>query len=320
MDIFFNELSVTIAVDDNQACEWLEKLAKLGKLLKQIIEPLSEDAFSFRRNEDFAEQKITSSQTIREFLQSAFEFSDPAYIFLLAIFDSPYIAANDPLKTAYDLTSITINNQDHEVTGIAAAYLKNSLTVSFDSNAQWDKCQLDILVNRLNEQAEFITEHKQVNHASKKQHIINCHLPFLAQLYDWSSYSPKFDPESKLQTILPLVELCSFYLGENIETVWDDFYQRISQLNTNERISEIKDIAEKISQIHGWKKATGSLENKNIGRVIYMIDNSDFIVSVDTQHGEFEIHKNRKRNNHLGAISFDGKKFKESNESRFLSL
>jgi hypothetical protein len=320
MDIFFNELSVTIAVDDNQACEWLENLAKLGKLLKQIIDPLSEDAFSFRRNEDFAEQKITSSQTIREFLQSTFEFSDPVYIFLLAIFDSPYIAANDPLKTTYDLTSITINNQDHEVTGIAAAYLKSSLTVSFDSNPQWDTCRLNVLVNRLNGQAEIITEQKQVNHASKNQHIIDCHLPFLAQLYDWSSYSPKFDPETKKQTILPLVELCSFYLGEAIETVWDDFYQKISQLDTNERIREIKNIAEKISRIHGWKKATGSLENKNIGRVIYTIENSDFIVSVDTQHGEFEVHKNRKGNNHLGVISFDGKRFKESIGDRFLSL
>ena len=318
MDIFFNELSVKSAANDNEAGEWLENLAKLGKLLKQLIESLEDGVFRIRQKEDFWQQKITNTQTIHEFLTS--DSSNPVCSFLLGIFDSPYISEDDPKKTKHELSSITLDGVDYDFTGIAAAYLKDSLVISLNSDAQWNNCQLNILVNSLNEQAEIITEQKQVNHASKNQHIINCHLPFLAQLYDWPLYSPKFDPETKKQTILPLVELCSFYLGEVIDTVWDDFYRKISQLNTNERIREIKDIAEKISQIHRWKKATGSLEKNNSDRVIYTIENSDFIVSVDTQHGEFEVHKNRKGNNHLGAISFDGKRFKESIGDRFLSL
>ncbi len=319
MDIFFNELSVKVASNDNEANEYLENLAQLGKLLKRIIESLSDDTFSFRRKEDFGQQKITETQTILEFLLSKFDYSDPVYIFLLGIFDSPYISDDDPQKTEYDLTSITINNQDYEVTGIAAAYLKNSLVVSFDSDNKWDSCQLNVLINKFDDRLnDIIVEQKQINHASKNQHIINCHLPFLTnRLFDRSSYIPKFNPETKEQNILPLVEIYSLYLGE---TVWDDFYKKIPRLNTNERVTEIINIAEKISKIHDWEKATGSLEMNNRNRVIYTIKESDFIVSVDTQHGEFEIHKHKKGNNHLGAISFDGKRFKDKIEDRFLSL
>jgi len=316
MDIFFNELSIRLASDVEEAREWLEKLAKLGQLLKRIIESLAEDSFAFRRNEDFA----LHTQTVSDFLQSEFDFSDPVYIFLLGIFDSPYVTADDPQRTKYDLTSITINNIDYEVTGIAAAYLKNSLVASLDSGIEWNTCRLEVLINQLNEAGEIVSEQKPVKHACKKQHIIDCHLPFLATLYDWASYKPVFDPENKKQNILSLKEIYGLCLGENVEEVWEKFYQEISRLSTNRRIDKIKKIVNCIAEIQGWEKATGSLEKRNRGRTIYTIPNSDFIVSVDTQHGEFEIHKNQKGNNHLGAISFDGKEFKNKKDERFLKL
>lgn len=148
MDIFFNELSVKLATNDNEAYQCLEDLAKLSQLLKKITESLNDDVFSFRRKEDFGQQKITNEQTILEFLQSQFDFSDPVYIFLLGIFDSPYISEEDPQKSDYDLTSITINHTDYEETGIAAAYLKDSLVISLDSEAQWGTCLLNISVNK----------------------------------------------------------------------------------------------------------------------------------------------------------------------------
>jgi len=320
MEIFFNELSIKTAATEDEACEWLENLAQVGKLLKQIIESIEESSFSFRRKEDFGLQKITNNLTILEFLQSKFDYGDPVYIFLLGIFDSPYITDDDPQKTEYELTSISINDKDYELTGIAAAYLKESLVISLNSGSQWCNCHLNVPVSRLTENAEIITEEKQVKHASKKQHVINCHLPFLAKLYDWSTYEPEFVPENRKQTILPLIEIYSFYIEENTDATWEGFYGDIATLNSAQRVSKIKEIAEKISIVHRWNKATGSLEKNNRDRLIYTIPSSDFIVSVDTQHGEFEIHINKKGNNHLGAISFDGKRFKGKMEDRFLCL
>ena len=157
MEVFFNELSIKTAATDDEAGEWLENLAKVGKLLKQITESLDESSFSFRRKEDFGQQKITNNQTILEFLQSKSDYSDPVYIFLMGIFDSPYIADDDPQKTEYELTSISIDNKDYRLTGIAAAYLKESLVISLNSDSQWCNCQLDITVNKLTENAEIIS-------------------------------------------------------------------------------------------------------------------------------------------------------------------
>ncbi len=320
MEVFFNELSIKTAATDDEAGEWLENLAHVGQLLKQVIESLGESSFRFKSREDFFVQKITNDQTFSDFLQSRSSCGDPIYIFLLGIFDSPYIADDDPKKTEYELSSISINKIDYELSGIAAAYLKSSLIISLSCDDQWDVCQLNVSVNRLNESAEIITEEKQVKHASKKQHVINCHLPFLAKLYDWSTYKPEFVPENRKQTILPLIQIYSFYIEENTDATWEGFYSDIATLNSAQRVSKIKEIAEKISIVHRWDKATGSLEKNNRDRLIYTIPSSDFIVSVDTQHGEFEIHINKKGNNHLGAISFDGKRFKGRIEIRSLLL
>ena len=315
MDIFFNELSVKIASNDKEAEQWLIELAKLGKLLKEIIESLEEDSFCFRRKEDFGLQKITLNQNIIGFLQSKFDYGDPVYIFLLGIFDSPYISEDDPQKTEYDLTFVTINNKDYDCTGIAAAYLKDSLAISLNNDNQWDICQLDISICRLNEKDQIITEQKQIKHASKKQHIIDCHLPFLARLYNWQSYKPEFDPATRKQNILPLINLCSLYFRES----WDNFYSEIKQLNSQERVAKYKEIAEKISKIHRWKRVS-QLEERNSGRVIYEIPSSEFIVGLDTEQGEFEIHNRQKGNNHLGSISFNGIQIKEKKETRSLIL
>lgn len=305
MDIFFNELSLKIADNEETACEWLEGLANLGKLLKQIIESLDKYSFSFRRTEDFGQQKITDNQTIIEFLQSKFDFSDPVYIFLLGIFDSPYISEDDPKKTEYDLTSITINNVDYKLTGIAAAYIKNSLVVSLNNDDRWNNCQLDIYINKLNSQSEIS---KQVKNASERKHIINCHLPFLAQLYNWTSYKPHFDSETKKQNILPLLDLCSFYFEEG----WDNFYLKAKNSSKDERVSKYKETAEKIAKLHRWDKSP-KLTKEN-DRIVYIIPNSNFIVGLDTEQGEFEIHINKKGKNHLGSISFNGANIKEKKD------
>ncbi|MGE0085697.1 MAG: hypothetical protein AB7S75_14910 [Desulfococcaceae bacterium] len=148
----------------------------------------------------------------------------------------------------------------------------------------------------------------------------------MADLYDWLSYKPRFIPENKRQNILPLLKIYSLYITENTDLdmnsdqIWEKFYQKLSQLETNERVGIIRKTAERIADVQKWQNATGNLKVNNRDRMIYTIPNSDFIISVDTQHGEFEIHKYQKGNNHLGAVSFDGKRFKPKNSSRSLKL
>ena len=87
-----------------------------------------------------------------------------------------------------------------------------------------------------------------------------------------------------------------------------------------ERIAKINVIAERIAQIQRWENATGNLAASNRDRTVFVIPNSNLLVGVDTQHGEFEIHRNQQGNNHLGAITFDGKRLKKAESDRSLII
>lgn len=164
------------------------------------------------------------------------------------------------------------------------------------------------------------TTKAEIRHASKKQHIFDCHLSFFAHLYDWSKYKPIFDASVESQNLLPLIEIYSLYLDEDKEVAWDNFYSEIASLDTGERVAKIEYIVKKIAELQKWEEAKGNLKTQNSDRTIYTIPSSDIIIGVDTQHGEFEIHKNQNGNNHLGSISFDGKRFKNADNTRKLKI
>jgi hypothetical protein len=306
MEVFFNELSVRPASSDIEARQWIETLAELGQSLKLAIESINTDfAFVFRRSEDFAVLPITATQTVLEFLQTQYDFGDAVYIFLLGIFDSPYITDTDPQRTEYEYTSLTFGEKEHNLTGLAAAYMKTALAISFDNDPIWDTCQFAAQINRLEAGGSEISSTEMIEHASQKQHLLNCHLNRIADMFNWATYRTHFDAYAQTQTVLSLVDLYSLHVDS-----WAAFYHKISQLNERERVASINVMAEQIASVQRWQPATGSLKTQNIGRTIYTIPNSSFIVSVDTQHGEFEIHLNQSGNNHLGSVSFDGKRFK----------
>jgi hypothetical protein len=150
-----------------------------------------------------------------------------------------------------------------------------------------------------------------VRHASKQQHIIDCHLPYFSNLFDWDNYRPRFDAVNEENNLLPLINIYSLHLGENsTEEVWKIFYASIYTMNYEEKEARILDIAKHIAKVQKWTEATGSLKKKNSKRTLYMIPDSDFIASIDFENGDFEICKNEKWPNHYGSISFDGKRFK----------
>ncbi len=318
MEIFFNELSVRAAANDEEAKRWLTELAKVGRLLKKIIESMQEGTFAFRRKEDFGEMPITATATLRHFLAENFDFSDPEPIFLLGIFDSPYITPGDPHHNEFEYISLNFEDEKHFETGLAAAFLKKSMAVSFNSDARWDVCDFEIEIERLNQNSTDIEEIREnVKHTSKEQHIIECHLLLLSNLFDWNAHRPRFDVSTESQTLLPMLELYTLLLDEG---GWAEFYHEISSIPETERIAKINVLASKIAELQRWEEATGSLASQNRNRTIFTIPNSNLIVGLDTQHGEFEIHRNQRGNNHLGAISFDGNRFKSARPGRSLNI
>lgn len=113
--------------------------------------------------------------------------------------------------------------------------------------------------------------------------------------------------------LLPLLAVYSLQIES-----WESFYFDLSKMATGERVNAIRIVAERIAEVQRWQPATGTLKSGNKNRAIYIIPNSTLVVAVDTQHGEFEIHDQGGRN-HLGAVSFDGKRVKEPVPNRHLN-
>lgn len=318
MEAFFNELSVRMATDDEEAKRWLTELAKVGQLLKKIVESMQEHTFTFRRREDFGEMAITATAKIREYLFENFDQNDTEFIFLFGVFDSPYITTEDPQLKDYEYLHLRHGGTEHSGTGLVAAFIKKGMAISLNCDSCWDVCDYVIEIESLNQSGtDTEVSKRQVKHASKQDHIVQCHLLFLSNLFNWTSHRPRFDVSTETQTLFPMLELYTLLLGEG---GWDEFYHDISHIAETERIGRINAIAERIAQLQRWEEATGNLASQNRNRKVFTIPNSNLLASLDTQHGEFEIHRRQRGNNHLGAISFDGKRFKQAEPDRSLEI
>ena len=231
---------------------------------------------------------IRPDQTVLDFLQEQYDFGDAPYIFLLGVFDSPCITTGDPQHSVFEYTSLTYAGEEHSNTGLAAAHLKKALAVSFDSDSDWNSCQLMVQINHLDELQQEVSSDEIVQHASQRHHLIDCHLELLSTLFDWATYRPRFDYVANVQTLLPLTGLCNLLVDEG----WATFYENVAHLKEGERVSQILVLARRIASIHQWQPATGNLKTRNKDRTIFIIPNSKFIMSIDTDHGEFEVHRN----------------------------
>lgn len=321
MQLFFNELSLKQASDDNEAKEWIEKLIKLSILIQKIIQPFENlNQLKIRTRDEFQTFEIIEGQFIQDVVFRSYRPQDKEFGFFFQLFGSPHIEEGDPKKEDYDYHSIKLENieSENDMSGLGATYIKNSMAVSFDNDEIWDKCQIAFEITFLNNKGEF-KENTQVKHASKTEHIIQCHLGYFANLYDWGNYSPYFNADSQEQNILPLLEIYSLYL-ENEENIWSQFYKEIHSISETERVAKVRRIAQLIAEIQGWEEATGSIRSQNANRTLYTIPSSNFIISVDTQHGDFEVLKNQKSPNHYGSVSFDGKRFKPAEDDHSINI
>lgn len=325
MEVYFNELSATQASNDTEAKQWISNLLELCKFIKGLLESL-ENTFTLRTTDDFQVFQITNTHNFIEFLQDNYGLSDPELGVFLSILSNPNIEKTDPEIEKYEYSSISINGitDNKAMSGLGASYIKKTMSISLDSNTEWwDTCKVHFEIHFLD--LENLTEIHSKNittrHASKVQHIIDCHLDFLSDLFDWATYRPRFDAVNKENNLLPLINIYSLYLGEGQpKEVWGKFYADIHNSDEPERKAKILEIAKHIAKVQKWEEATPSLRSKNTSRTLYMIPNSDFIVSIDKQHGDFEICKNEKKPNHYGSVSFDGLRFKEAENDHSIDI
>jgi len=291
--------------------------------LKRVSDPIENLNFAFRTTPEFLDQQILTSKSLGDFIREHLGFNNPMYLFLIGLANSPYIKEEDFVKADYDYKELVFEGQSYSQTGLVAAFLKNSIAISLNNDTKWDNCFINLKIEGINSNSNTFKIEENVRNTSKVDNAIDCHLIYITNKFSHSNLKPKFDFSGNiLIDLLPLISICSLYLhtDKNEKLIWKEFYEEISKLNTNERIDRIKNIAVKIATVHKWIPATGSLQKNNSSRIIYIIPNSNLLIGLDTQHGEFEIHSNKSGNNHLGAVSFDGKRIKPPIANRSLKI
>ncbi|MCC5944514.1 MAG: hypothetical protein JJT94_06230, partial [Bernardetiaceae bacterium] len=130
----------------------------------------------------------------------------------------------------------------------------------------------------------------------------------------WNQYLEKkkgvwnliFDIEAKTESLFPLGQVSDLVV-ENTTT-------------DNQNVTKRKELAEIMATINGWEKddRLTILNERDVYKPKNKFQGNMLYIATDTQHGEFEVHDNTKKNNHIGAISFDRQKFKEPRKNRTL--
>ncbi len=141
------------------------------------------------------------------------------------------------------------------------------------------------------------------------KHLQDIHNAFLQseklRNFDWRNWKPHFDKDNHktqdIGTLFPFIEL-SDLLVKNGD--WSRFYSALNNLKQEERIGEIEAMARQIAITNGWEVSPQLSQRNNRSIYIPSSNKSSFYLSVDTQHGEFEVHD--RHGAHLGAISFGG--------------
>ncbi len=117
-----------------------------------------------------------------------------------------------------------------------------------------------------------------------------------------------FDSKSKTETLFPLGQVSDWVVTNTEE---------------NPDVAKKKKLAEIIAFINGWKQnpRLTRINNRDVYEPKNKFQGNILYIATDTQHGEFEVHHHQsKQNNHLGAISFDRKEFKDIEKKRKLII
>lgn len=309
MELFFNELSIRVAKDEQEALGWLEKLAEVIRFIEQTTEQYRTNTLIFRRMEIFLMSELRPGKNLIDILQG--HEHEPVYQYLVGKFDSPYIDRDDPTYAAYSNACLRIAGQSFQMTGLLAAHIKGGLALSLQTDSVWNCCTVTADCIKADSQQEI-----HICNAANIPHVRACHLGRIAGLADQRP-APCFDATKTTQTLLFLVGI--YQEHPEVMGDWNIFWSELTK-TPDERVAKLKVLSKVIAEVQGWKEEP-NLSRKNNRPVYQTVGNShQYLLSLDTQHGDWEVFTNTPKPLHQGSVSIDGKRFKpaEPNNHRLV--
>jgi hypothetical protein len=297
MQAIFNELSaLTLAeISTENAINALSELLGVCETLQEL-----DSTFKMRINPNFWEIKMNSDTTIMKHLDT--DENSAMLNFLYIITDSPNLPDNttDIFTEKFLEENLFLNDVKIDAdSALRTAYAFDPQPAPLISFATANWRQTDTIMLKNNHTNVIL-----LNITTKKQ-IFETHFADIA-----TKYLPiKTGNPTRLSVsdILPNKDITNIYLD-----YFQIYQQRATNINSrtlNKEISitEIKTIAKTVALINNWTEHEGYTKINN--RLVFKHTKTRSIfIALDTEKADFEVHSSEKNNNHLGAISLDGKK------------
>ncbi|MCI0470271.1 MAG: hypothetical protein L0Y73_01275 [Candidatus Aminicenantes bacterium] len=180
MDAFFNELSVDEAPNKETARMWMANLIEVYKKAMHL------GFRELRTSADFMNSKLTADYTIYNWLYDRAIDTDTRLLLKTKAAKSPFIETllNREDDEKHRLQEFKYKGSCAE--GLGAAYLFDSLALSFDNSSEWDNYIIKLNIAEYSEENDnFINNTIEVKHSSKLGHLY--------YLSDWIEDKKKSD-------------------------------------------------------------------------------------------------------------------------------
>jgi hypothetical protein len=165
MNFFFNELSIKEAPNKHTAIKWMDKLMVLYK-------KASKKGFSeLKTTETFIDITIAPNYKLSEWLYDQSVAYEARLFFKTKISKYPFV--EDLLEQKEDEKQLLHEFKYNGLgaAGLGAAYLFDSLAVSFDNSSQWDTHLIELDITEYSEDDQVIHSIEEVKHSSKPGHL-----------------------------------------------------------------------------------------------------------------------------------------------------
>jgi hypothetical protein len=165
MDLFFNELSIKEAPNKHTAIKWMDDLMVLYK--KAAGKGFSE----LKTTETFINITIAPNYKLNEWMYDQAVPYETRLFFKTKVSKFPFIEKLLEQKEGEKQLLHEFKYKGLSAAGFGAAYLFDSLAVSFDNSSEWDTHLIVLDVTEYSEDDQVIHSIEEVKHSSKPVHL-----------------------------------------------------------------------------------------------------------------------------------------------------
>lgn len=165
MDIFFNELCIEKGANRETGRKWMEGLIQLYRKAGTM------GFKELKTTDNFLTFPLAPAYQLNDWLYDQTVDHDTRMLVKTKVSKSPFIEQLVERKDSENNRLYEFKYKGREAVGLGAAYLFDSIAVSFANSGEWDDYSLELHVTTISEDNRVNESIENVHHASKPAHL-----------------------------------------------------------------------------------------------------------------------------------------------------